>query len=61
MVPHQPNIAAVLILLLAVGKVRPPYSDDVAHYSKHLAGRARVEQREVRDAKAAIAATRTAR
>ena len=56
MVPHQPNIAAVLILLLAVGKVRPPYSDDVAHYSKHLAGRARVEQREVRDAKAAIAA-----
>jgi len=46
----------VLILLLAVGKVRPPYADDVEHYLKHLSPRARVEHREVRDASAAIAA-----
>lgn len=39
-----------------VGKVRPPYTDDVAHYTKHLAPRARVEQRELRDADAAVAA-----
>lgn len=42
------------ILLIAVGKARPPYADDVAHYAKHLAPRAQVEQVEVRDAAAAI-------
>lgn len=46
----------MLILLLAVGKARPPYSDDVAHYAKHLAPRARLEQRELRDGKQALAA-----
>lgn len=51
----KPNIAAVLILLLAVGKARPPYADDVDHYLRHLRVRARVEQAEVKDAKAALA------
>ena len=35
--------------VLAVGKVKPPYADDVAHYAKLLAGHARVDQVEVRD------------
>ena len=43
------------ILLVAVGKVRPPYADDVDHYAKHLRPRATVEQVEVKDAAAAIA------
>lgn len=42
------------ILLVTVGKVRAPFVDDVAHYTKHLAMRAQVEQVEVRDAAAAI-------
>ncbi len=37
------------ILLLAVGRLRPPYADDVAHYQKLLAGHARVELVEVRE------------
>jgi len=37
------------IVVLAVGRVRPPYADDVAHYRKLLAGQARVEQIELRD------------
>ena len=41
------------ILLIAVGKVRAPFADDVAHYTKHLAGRAQLEQVEVRDSAAA--------
>jgi 23S rRNA (pseudouridine1915-N3)-methyltransferase len=44
----------VRILLVTVGKVRAPFVDDVAHYTKHLAMRAQVEQVEVRDAAAAI-------
>jgi 23S rRNA (pseudouridine1915-N3)-methyltransferase len=35
--------------VLAVGRVRPPFSDDVAHYERLLAGHARVELVEVRD------------
>ena len=35
------------ILVLAVGRLRPPYADDVAHYRKLLAGHARVELVEV--------------
>ena len=35
--------------VLAVGRVRPPFADDVAHYSKMLGGRARVEQVELRE------------
>lgn len=37
-----------------MGKARPPYADDVAHYAKHLAPRAQVEQVEVKDSAAAV-------
>jgi 23S rRNA (pseudouridine1915-N3)-methyltransferase len=37
------------IVVLAVGRLRPPYVDDVQHYRKLLAGLARVEVLEVRD------------
>jgi 23S rRNA (pseudouridine1915-N3)-methyltransferase len=36
------------ISLIAVGRVRPPYQDDVEHYRKMLAGHAKVELVEVR-------------
>ena len=35
--------------MLAVGKVKPPYADDVAHYERLLARQARVEVIEVAD------------
>ena len=35
--------------MIAVGRLRPPYADDVAHYRKLLAGHARVEVIEVRE------------
>ena len=35
--------------VVAVGKIRPPYADDDAHYRKMLSGHARVEIVEVRD------------
>lgn len=34
--------------MIAVGRLRPPYQDDVEHYRKLLAGHARVELIEVR-------------
>jgi 23S rRNA (pseudouridine1915-N3)-methyltransferase len=37
------------IVVLAVGRLRPPYSDDIQHYKKLLAGHARVELEEVRE------------
>ena len=37
------------IVVVAVGKLRPPFADDVAHYQKLLAGHARLELIEVRD------------
>jgi 23S rRNA (pseudouridine1915-N3)-methyltransferase len=37
------------IVVLAVGRLRPPYADDVQHYRKLLAGVARVEVVEVRE------------
>ncbi len=37
------------IVVLAVGRLRPPYADDVEHYRKLLAGHARVEMIEVRE------------
>ena len=37
------------LTVLAVGRIRPPYADDVAHYAKLLSGQARVELVEVRD------------
>jgi len=37
------------IVVLAVGRIKPPYADDVQHYRKLLGGQARVEIVEVRD------------
>ncbi len=37
------------ISVIAVGRLRPPYQDDVAHYRKLLAGHARVELIDVRE------------
>jgi 23S rRNA (pseudouridine1915-N3)-methyltransferase len=37
------------ISVIAVGRLRPPYQDDVEHYRKLLAGLARVEVVEVRE------------
>ncbi len=37
------------ILVIAVGRLRPPFQDDVEHYRKLLAGHARVELIEVRE------------
>ena len=39
--------------MLAVGKVKPPYADDVAHYERLLRKQARVEVVEVADEEAA--------
>jgi len=39
--------------VLAVGKVKPPYADDVAHYERLLRKQARVEVVEVADEEAA--------
>jgi 23S rRNA (pseudouridine1915-N3)-methyltransferase len=39
----------VRLIVLAVGRLRPPYVDDVAHYSKLLSRHARVELIEVRE------------
>jgi 23S rRNA (pseudouridine1915-N3)-methyltransferase len=41
--------ATMKIVVLAVGRLRPPYADDVQHYRKLLAGLARVEVIEVRE------------
>src|SRR4051812_49873040 len=38
-----PSIAAVRITVVAVGKLRPPFVDDVAHYAKLISGHARLE------------------
>ena len=37
------------ISVIAVGRLRPPYQDDVEHYKKLIGGHARVEQIEVRE------------
>lgn len=37
------------ILVLAVGRLRPPFADDVQHYQKLLAGRCRLELVELRE------------
>jgi 23S rRNA (pseudouridine1915-N3)-methyltransferase len=39
----------VRIVVVAVGKLRPPFADDVQHYQKLLAGHARLELIEVRE------------
>ncbi len=42
------------IIVLAVGRLRPPYVDDVQHYQRLLAGLARVEVIEVRENEQAV-------
>jgi len=37
------------ISLIAVGRLRPPYQDDIEHYRKLIAGLARIELIEVRE------------
>jgi 23S rRNA (pseudouridine1915-N3)-methyltransferase len=44
-----PSIADVRLIVLAVGRVRPPYADDVEHYLRLLRRQARVEMVEVRE------------
>jgi 23S rRNA (pseudouridine1915-N3)-methyltransferase len=44
-----PSIAAVRITVVAVGRLRPPFVDDVAHYAKLLSGHVRLELVEVRE------------
>jgi 23S rRNA (pseudouridine1915-N3)-methyltransferase len=39
----------VRLIVLAVGRLRPPYADDVEHYLKLLTRQARVEAIEVRE------------
>ena len=39
----------VRIVVVAVGRLRPPFADDVQHYKKLLAGHSRLELVEVRD------------
>jgi len=39
----------VRIIVLAVGRLRPPFADDVQHYRKLLARHARIELVEVRE------------
>lgn len=41
--------AIVRIVVVAVGRLRPPFVDDVDHYVKLLAGHARLELVEVRE------------
>ena len=47
--PCVPSIHIVRIVVVAVGRLRPPFVDDVQHYQKLLARYARVESIEVRD------------
>jgi 23S rRNA (pseudouridine1915-N3)-methyltransferase len=49
LVVHRPSIATVRYTVLAVGRVRPPFADDVQHYQRLLARHARVELVEVRE------------
>jgi 23S rRNA (pseudouridine1915-N3)-methyltransferase len=39
----------VRIIVLAVGRLRPPFADDVQHYQRLIAGHARVEMIELRE------------
>jgi 23S rRNA (pseudouridine1915-N3)-methyltransferase len=39
----------VRIIVLAVGRLRPPFADDVQHYQKLIAGHARLEVLELRE------------
>jgi 23S rRNA (pseudouridine1915-N3)-methyltransferase len=45
----RPSIAAVRYTVLAVGKARPPFTDDVQHYQRLIARHARLSLVEVRE------------
>ena len=42
------------IVVVAVGRLRPPFADDVRHYQKLLAGHARLELIEVRESEQVV-------
>jgi 23S rRNA (pseudouridine1915-N3)-methyltransferase len=44
-----PSIAAVRYTVLAVGRVRPPFTDDIQHYQRLIARHARLSLIEVRE------------
>jgi 23S rRNA (pseudouridine1915-N3)-methyltransferase len=44
-----PSIPIVRIVVVAVGRLRPPFADDVQHYQKLIAGHVRLELIEVRE------------
>jgi 23S rRNA (pseudouridine1915-N3)-methyltransferase len=44
-----PSIPPVRIIVVAVGRLRPPFVDDIAHYAKLLTRYARLELVEVRE------------
>ena len=46
---HRSSIAAVRIIVLAVGRLRPPFADDVQHYQRLLARHARLDLIELRE------------
>src|ERR671917_309229 len=45
----HPDGPPMRTIVLAVGRLRPPYADDVQHYQKLLARHTRLEQIEVRE------------
>lgn len=47
--PLRLAYAVVRIVVVAVGRLRPPFADDVQHYQKLIARHARVELVEVRE------------
>jgi 23S rRNA (pseudouridine1915-N3)-methyltransferase len=49
LVVHPPSIATVRYTVLAVGKIRPPYADDLEHYRRLIARHARLDVVEVRE------------
>jgi 23S rRNA (pseudouridine1915-N3)-methyltransferase len=44
----------VRIVIVAVGKLRPPFADDVQHYQKLIAGHTRLELVEVRESERVV-------
>ena len=56
--PRSPSVThlvsqSVRLIVVSVGRLRPPYADDVAHYRRLLSRYARLEEVEARDDEAA--------
>src|SRR4051794_2471042 len=45
----RPSIATMRIVVVAVGRVKPPFADDVAHYAQLLSGHTKLDLIEVRE------------